>query len=106
MVLGAAEPHPPGGFDSLCSLCASLVAIDLGLRFGAGWVAWTLFGPFRDVGWTPHRPVGSAVQLLLCAGVTTAAWVGPNRCGTVAWGVARWFDRWFRASRPRPDVTP
>ena len=21
-------------------------------------------------------------------------------------GVARWFDRWFRASRPRPDVAP
>ena len=99
-------PLSPRALRTWAGVCAGLVAVDLGLRFGAGWVAWTLFDPYRDVGWSPYRPVASVVQLVLCAGVAAAAWVGPGRCGAASRGVARWFDRWFRASRPRPDVTP
>lgn len=99
-------PLSPRALRTWAGVCACLVAVDLGLRFGVGWVAWTLFDPYRDVGWSPYRPVASVVQLVLCAGVATAAWVGPGRCGAASRGVARWFDRWFRASRPRPDVTP
>ena len=99
-------PLSPRAVGTWVGVCACLVAVDLGLRFGAGWVAWTLLDPYRDVGWSPYRPVASVVQLVCCAGVATAAWVGPGRCRAAARGVARWFDRWFRASRPRPDVAP
>ncbi|MFO0933332.1 MAG: hypothetical protein U1E39_11560 [Planctomycetota bacterium] len=99
-------PLSPRALRTWAGVCACLVAVDLGVRFGVGWVAWTLFDPYRDVGWSPYRPVASVMQLVLCAGVATAAWVGPGRCGAASRGVARWFDRWFRASRPRPDVAP
>lgn len=104
--LPADAPLSPRALGTWAGVCACLVAVDLGLRFGAGWVAWSWFDPYAEIGWSPHRLVASVVQLVLCAGVATAAWVGPGRCGAAARGVARWFDRWFRASRPRPDVAP
>ncbi len=100
-------PLSPRALRTWAGLCAVLVAVDLGLRIGAGWVAWTLLDPYeRRRGRSRLLGPSRVVLLVLCAGVATAAWVGPGRCGAASRGVARWFDRWFRASRPRPDVTP
>ncbi len=99
-------PLSPRALSRWVSLFAVLAAVEFGVRIGADWAARSLLDPMRDAAWEAGLLSARVVLLVLCAGVATAAWVGRGRCGAASRGVSRWFARWFRASRPRPDVTP